>query len=387
MAGKRKSGEGSYDQVMKSGIKYYRWRGTLGADPVSGKPNRKTLYARSDGELRQKVKAAVSAYELGAVNAPKKLTVAAWLDQWLSECCQDVKPLTLKTYRSRITTHIIPALGDVKLSDLTPGQVQAFVNSLGDLSPKSVKCVHGVLHRSLEKAAQWGYIPRNPADGCSLPRMEKREVGFIAGDDLKRFIQAIQGTEYEAVFLVAIFTGMREGELLGLCWEDVDFERQLIHVRQQAQLIGGDYVVISTKSDKVRTLSPAPYTFDILRQVRRDQTQQRLTMGTDWIEDHHFVFTRSDGRNLAANTLRKAFKRCLAAAGLPDTVRFHDLRHSYAVFALESGDNIKEVQSALGHYSSAFTADIYAHVSENARRESAARQQAAINDLLGKSLG
>ena len=215
MSSKRKNGEGAYDRVVKSGITYYRWRGTLGVDPVSGRPNRKTLYARSDRELRDKVKSALSAYELGAVNAPKKLTVAGWLDQWLSECCQDVKPLTLKTYRSRITTHIIPALGAVRLSDLTPGQVQAFVNSLGDLSPKTSKCVHGVLHRSLEKALQWGYIPRNPADGCSLPRMEKREVGFLAGDDLRRFIQAIRGDEYEAVFLVAIFTGMREGELLG----------------------------------------------------------------------------------------------------------------------------------------------------------------------------
>ena len=390
MASKRKNGEGTFDKVEKSGIMYYRWRGTLGIDPVSGRPNRRTLYAKTDKELREKVRSALSDYECGAVNAPKKMTVGQWLNQWLEECCQDIKGRTRDTYRSAIDTRIIPALGNVRLAELTPGQVQAFVNRLdGELSPKTIKNHAGVLHRALEKAVQWGYIPRNPADGCSLPRIEKREVSFLAGDDLRRFLDAIQGNRFEAVFLTAIFTGMREGELLGLCWEDVDFQRGTIHVRQQLQLVRGIYHMVATKSDKARMLTPSPFVMDVLKQVRQEQLQQRIAAGPDWIRDydHDLVFTKPNGENIARNTLYMAFKRCLAAAGLPASIRFHDLRHSFAVFALESGDNIKEIQAALGHYSAAFTMNTYGHISENARKESAARQQAAINGLLGKSLG
>lgn len=388
MAGKRKNGEGCFDQVTKSGIKYYRWRGTLGVDAVSGKANRVTLYARSDKELREKVKSSFSDYERGAVNAPKKMTVSAWMSKWLEECCQDVKGRTRDTYRSVIDNHINPALGGVKLYELTPGQVQAFINRLdGQVSPKSIKNFHGVLHRALEKAVQWGYVARNVADGCSLPRIEKHEVNFLAGDALKRFITAIQGNAYEAVFLVAIFTGMREGELLGLCWENVDFQRGTIDVRQQLQLVRGNYIMVSTKSDKTRMLTPAPFVMDILKQVRTEQLKTRVAAGPGWIEDYHFVFTKPTGENIARNTLYMNFKRCLVAADLPASVRFHDLRHSYAVFALESGDNIKEIQAALGHYSAAFTMNTYGHISEEARKESAARQQIAIDSILGKSLG
>ena len=388
MPGKRKNGEGTFDKVVKSGITYYRWRGTLGVDPVTGKPNRKTFYARTDKELRDKVKTALSDFERGAVNAPKRLTVAAWLDQWLEECCQDIKGRTRDTYRSAILLHIVPALGEVKLVDLTPSQVQAFVNRLeGQVSAKSIKNFHGVLHRALEKAVAWGYIPRNPADACSLPRIAKKEVSFLAGDDLRRFLEAIRGKPYENMILTAIFTGMREGELLGLCWDDVDFQRGTINVRQQLQLVRGTYVMVSTKSDKTRLLTPSLFVMEILKQTRQEQLKQRLAAGPDWIEDYPLVFTRPTGENVARNTLYMNFKRCLAAAGLPDTIRFHDLRHSYAVFALESGDNIKEIQAALGHYSAAFTMNTYGHISEEARKESAARQQAAINSLLGKSLG
>ena len=276
----------------------------------------------------------------------------------------------------------------MKLVDLTPSQVQAFVNRLdGQVSPKSNKNFHGVLHRALEKAVAWGYIPRNPADACSLPRIAKKEVSFLAGDDLRRFMEAIRGKPYENMILTAIFTGMREGELLRLCWDDVDFQRGTINVRQQLQLVRGTYVMVSTKSDKTRLLTPPLFVMEILKQTRQGQLKQPLAAGPDWIEDYRFVFTRPTGENVARNTLYSSFKRYLAAAGLPDTIRFHDLRHSYAVFALESGDNIKEIQAALGHYSAAFTMNTYGHISEEARKESAARQQAAIDSLLGKSLG
>lgn len=370
--------------MTKNGILYYRWRGTLGYVPETGKPNRKTLYARSDKELRQKVAEMISNHEKGVKGAPKRMTVGQWLLQWLDECCTDVKERTRITYASAIRIHLMPGIGGIRLSDLQPAHVQSFINGLDGVSPKTVKNLHGVLHRALQKAVEWSYIQRNPADGCALPRIQKAEVNFLAGDDLRAFLTACDGNEYAPMMKLAVFTGMREGEILGLTWDAVDFERGTISVKQQLQLIKGEYVIQSTKSDRTRQLTPAPFVFDLLRTVRRDQFAMRLRMGTDWIGEYDLVFTRYDGRNVARNTLYMNFKRCLEAAGLPTTTRFHDLRHSYAVFALECGDNIKEVQSALGHYSAAFTLNTYEHISEEAKKESAARQQAAIDDLLGR---
>lgn len=359
---------------------YYRWRGMLGYRE-DGRPNRRELYARTQKELRQKVDQLLQDHKAGIRTPPKRLTLSAWLDQWLSECCADVKERSRITYQSMIETHIKPGIGGIPLAELSPMDVQRFINGLDGLSPKSCKNVHGVLHRALQRALEWRYIAVNPADGCALPRIERHEVNFLAGDDLRRFLAACDG-EYAPLMRLAVYTGMREGEILGLEWGSVDFERETITVRQQLQLIKGEYRIVSTKSDKTRTLTPPKQVFDLLRDVHRDQAAQKLRMGTDWITDHDFVFTRYDGRNVARNTLYMNFKRTLAAAGLPETTRFHDLRHSFAVFALEAGDNVKEVQSALGHYSSAFTMDVYGHVSEEARKASAKRQQAALDELM-----
>lgn len=368
--------------MTKSGILYYRWRGSLGYVPETGKPNRVTLYARSEKDLRQKVAETLDNYRQGIKGTPKRMTVALWLQQWLDECCTDVKAKTRLSYDSIIKTHLIPGIGGLRLADLQPSHVQSFINGLEDVAPKTVKNIHGVLHMALQKAVEWSYIKRNPADRCALPRIEKQEVNFLAGDDLRSFLAACDGNEYAPMMKLAVFTGMRESEIIGLPWSAVDFEHHTITVKQQLQLIKGEYIIQTTKSDKARTLSPAPFVFDLLRSVRSEQSAMRLRMGTDWNGKNDLVFTRYDGRNIARNTLYKNFKRVLEAAGLPTTTRFHDLRHSYAVFSLECGDNIKQVQSALGHYSAAFTLNTYEHISEKAKEESAARQQVAIDNLL-----
>ena len=381
MPTKRKNGEGSFDKVEIKGVMYFRWRGSFGYVPETGKPKTVNLYARTEKELRQKVEARISNEKSGIVTLPKRFTVGQWVNQWFDECCKDVKPRTLVSYRSIIDNHIMPDIGGIRLQELQPHQVQTFINRLRDVSPKTIKNIHGVLHEALQKAYEWSYINRNPADGITLPRIEKQEVNYLSGKELRRFINAASGNEYENVFKLAIFTGMREGELMGLAWDAIDFKHGRITVKQQLQLIKGEYVICSTKSDKTRVIEPAPFVFDLLKEVRNNQNIMRARLGNVWTESG-FVFTKYNGEHIARNTLFMNFKRTLAAAGLPASTRFHDLRHSYAVFALESGDNIKKIQAALGHYSAAFTMNTYAHVSEEARRKSAMRQEAAIFELL-----
>lgn len=310
-----------------------------------------------------------------------------WLGIWIDDYCLDAKERTRNTYQSSIDTHIVPRLGAVPLCELQPHQVQKFINGLAEgekpLSPKSIKNVHGVLHRALEKAVQVRYIRDNPADSCSLPRIDKKEIDFIAGDELAAFMKAIKGHKFERMFSLAVFTGMRQGEILGLCWDAIDLRRGTIKVKRQLQLIKGEYKLVVTKNSKPRTISPAAYVLDLLKAQQKAQLEQKLKAGPMWDNPEGYVFTDEVGAHVARNTLYMNFKRVLKEAGLPETLRFHDLRHSYAVFALENGDSIKEVQEALGHYSSSFTLDTYAHVSEDALKLSAERKDAAIKALQG----
>ena len=228
------------------------------------------------------------------------------------------------------------------------------------------------------------YIAKNPASAVhSLPRIEPRAINFLAGEDLLSFLDAISGNPYETVFRLAIFTGMREGELIGLSWDDIDFEAGTIMVCQQMQLIKGEYKMVATKNDKWRTLTPAAPVMEMLRAHHKQQREKQLMAGELWNNEFNLVFTRETGENIARNTLYHTFKRLLKEAKLPETTRFHDLRHSYAVFALEAGDNMKELQAALGHYSAAFTMNTYAHVSDQARYESAKRQEQKMKRMLG----
>lgn len=345
------------------------------------------MYGSTAEEVSKKLRAATAAIDEGLYIEPEKMALKQWVKIWLQDYCLDTKEGTRITYEAAINNHIIPNLGAVALCELQPHTIQRFINNLSTgkscLSPKTIKNIHGVLHRALEKAAQLRYIRSNPADNCNLPRIEKKEISFLSGEELPIFLDAIRGNRFEFMFIVAVFTGMRQGEILGLCWDAVDFKRGTIKVKRQLQLLHGEYKLVTTKNSKPRTITPPEYVMNILKAQRSKQIEYRLKAGKLWNNPEEYVFTDEAGNHIARNTLYKDYKRILEMAGLPKTLRFHDLRHSYAVFALENGDNIKEIQTTLGHYSSAFTLDTYAHVSEEAAKESAARKDAAILALKG----
>ena len=174
---------------------------------------------------------------------------------------------------------------------------------------------------------------------------------------------------------------MRQGEILGLTWDCIDFDKGTITIYRQLQLIKGEYKFASLKNDKPRQITPAPYVMQVLSRHHKRQLQARLQAGEAWENENDFVFTDNLGQHLARQTVYQHFKRFAAQIGMPDA-RFHDLRHSYAVAALQSGDNVKTVQQNLGHHTAAFTLDVYGHVSESMKRESAERMEAFINAVL-----
>ena len=309
------------------------------------------------------------------------MTIGQWLDIWVAEYLGGVKPRTVDNYKGVVNARIKPGLGAVKLEALSPHTVQSYYNGLSKegLAPKTVKNIHGILHKALQQAVANGYIKQNPADSCVLPRPVRRDLKPMDEDTISAFLKAIHGHPLEPLFTVTLFTGMREGEALGLLWECVDLSKGTITIDKQLQLIRGSrgqYQMVPTKNSKGRTVSVAPYVVTTLRKIRHKQLENKLRYGECW-ESSGFVFTDELGHHLSASSVYKAFKAVMVEIGSPET-RFHDLRHSYAVAAIKSGDDIKTVQENLGHATAAFTLDVYGHVTDQMKRDSAARMEQFI---------
>lgn len=377
-------------EIMRDGKKYTYWeaRYTAGIDPGTGSQIQRSISAKTQKEVAQRLKAATAAIDVGTYIAPSKMTVGEWLDIWARDYLGAVKPRTVESYSIQCKNHIKPSLGAVKLEALSAHAIQGFYNELGKendvkpgLSPKSVKNVHGVLHKALQQAVLIGYIRFNPADACTLPRVEHTEIKPLDEDGIGKFLSIIKGHRFEAVYLVTLFTGIREGEVLGLTWDCVDFDKSAVTINKQLQKTPGsrDYTLVSTKNSKGRRITPASSVMDTLRGQRRRQAEWRLRAGAVW-EDSGLVFTNELGGHLMPHTVYQNFKKLVASIGFPGT-RFHDLRHSYAVAAIRSGDDIKTVQGNLGHATAAFTLDIYGHVTDQMKQDSADRMERFIKSV------
>lgn len=371
--------------VTRSGKQYTYWeaRYTEGVDPGTGRQIQRSITGKTQKEVAQKLKAATAAIDAGTYTAPNKMTVGEWLDIWQRDYLGGVKPLTAASYKGIIKNHIKPALGAGKLEALNAHTVQEFYNSLENLSPSSIKTVHGVLHQALKQAMINGYIRFNPTTACKLPRAERREIAPLDEAQTTAFLAAIKGHQFEALYTLDLFTGMRRGELLGLTWDCVDFKKGTIRIEKQLQREkkrGGQYVFVSLKNGKARTITPAPFVMKLLKRHRTGQTEQRLKAGPLW-EDSDLVFTDERGNHLNGETIYKNFKRIAEGLGILGA-RLHDLRHTYAVAAIRSGDDIKTIQGNLGHATAAFTLDVYGHVTEEMKKASAARMETYIKEVL-----
>ena len=385
MARKAAAGTGTIRKktVTRAGKEYTYWeaRYTAGYDPGTGKQIQRSITGKTQKEVSQKLKAATAAIDEGTYTAPSKMTVGQWLDIWTEEYLGGVKPSTVVSYKATTRTHLKPGLGAIRLESLTAHTVQGLYNSLVEkgLSAKTAKNVHGVLHKALQQAVSNGYIRFNPTDSCILPRVQKKELKPLDEDQIAGFLKAIRGNSMEALFATTLFTGMREGEICGLLWDCVDLTKGTITINKQLQLIrnsGGQHQLLPTKNSKGRTITLAPSIVKVLRGVKKKQLENRIRHAAIW-EDSGFVFTNELGHYLKPQAVRREFKKVVATIGCPDT-RFHDLRHSYAVAAIKSGDDIKTVQENLGHATASFTLDIYGHVTEKMKQDSANRMEQFI---------
>lgn len=379
--------------VTRNGTPYTYWeaRVTLGRDAGTGKQIQKSIYGKTQKEVREKMQAAAVALNNDEYFEPSRMTVGRWLDIWLSEYCGDKKYLTQKHYRAQCEAHIKPCLGAVKLAELTAPQIQAFYNRLGnDLAPKSIRNIHGILTKALSVAVDVEYLRLNPAERVTLPRVEKKEIHPLDDAQVAAFYKAAGEDEYCYLLRLIPFTGLREGEALGLTWDCVDFEAGALKINKQLvkrPIADGGFTLAETKNSKTRIIKPAPAVMQLLKDRQRQQIEQRLQAGELWQgwqsekeRKTALVFTTAAGGNLSPQTVYNHCKKVLQKIGAGDRC-VHDLRHTYAVLSLQNGDDVKTVQGNLGHATAAFTLDVYGHVSERMKDESAARMQEYIDNM------
>ena len=377
--------------IIRNGQTYTYWeaRLTVGYDPGTGKQIQKSFSGKTQKEVREKMQAVAVSVNKGTYKEPSKMTVGEWLDIWLRDYLGSVKPMTELNYTQHVRNHIKPALGSIKLDVLTAPMIQSFYNELSRpkntkdaLSSKTVRCIHGILHKSLQQAEKVGYIRSNPTEACELPKIVRKEIKPLDSESIRSFLKAIEGHRFETLFILTLFTGLRRGEVCGLTWDCVDLEGGSMFVNKQLQNIPGEpgnFRLVSSKNGKGRHIALPSSIITLLRHHKAHQGELRLQAGSLW-EDAGFVFTDEVGHHLSPNTVYHNYKRVVESIGLPNA-RFHDLRHSYAVAAIQSGDDIKTVQGNLGHATAAFTLDVYAHVTDEMKKASADRMETYIKNV------
>ena len=262
-----------------------------------GQTKRGSVYGETQKECRQKLTARLGEIDTGSFHgtAPKHYTVAEWFSEWLATYCINLKPMTVADYRSKADRYIIPNIGGVRLEALAPIQVQKLCNRLSKgypgqkpLAPKTVSCVHGILHSALKQAVVAGMLRSNPADNTRLPKVRKPELKPLMDADISRFLQAIHGDRFETLFVVDLFSGLRQSELLGLQWEDVDFTQGVLRVRHQLQKLKcGEYVYLDlTKNGKERFAAIPPAIVKVLQKQKAIQAEWQLQAGGCWSNPH-----------------------------------------------------------------------------------------------------
>lgn len=306
---------------------------------------------------------------------PGRITVERYLiEEWLPAKVPTLKPSTATSYRETVAAYIVPRIGGLALLKVDGGVLNAFYGDLltngrtggsgrrGGLSPKTVRNIHGLLHRAFSDAVRWRRLAVNPCDQADQPRKDSPEMMTWTPAELGRFLSFTAEDRLGAVWRLFGTTGMRRGEVAGLRWSDVDLRRGTLVVRQTVTMVGQRPTVGTPKTAAgTRRIALDPVTTAALKRWKVAQTEERLVMGAGWQGGDDLVVTEPDGSSVHPRAMTRRFHAITKAAGLP-CIRLHDVRHSYATAALGAGVSVKVLAARLGHADVSVTLRTYAHV-------------------------
>ena len=397
---RRGKGEGSIAKVTKTvnGKKYVAWRGrkTLDEiDPRTGKNRHISVNGKTKKEVVDKLREIEMSMLTGTGNyhGECRMTMDQWFQEWLEKYMVNIKSSTRDNYEQKIRLYLSPAMGKVKLKDLSTHMIQSIISeyvnptlrTTPDLSAKSIKDTFSVLRTCLDQAVLTGLIPRNPMQGTKLPPVRKntRSIHPFTEEELKTYLTMIEGHKHELLFQFALYTGMRQSEILGLTWSNIDWENHKILVDKQMakkKNAKGEPVFEETKTDKERFIAVGPDAIACLEKQQDIVDRMRQTAGASCWEEHDLVFPNATGNKLSYRTVYDCHKRIVKKMGCEDT-RFHDLRHTYATACIKSGVDIKTLQDNLGHSDVQTTLNIYSHVFDSMKEASAHQVEAYYSEL------
>jgi integrase len=363
MARRRGNHEGSIFK-RKDG----RWVGEV---TLEGK--KITKYAKTQKEARDWVNETLGKIDHGLTFDGAHLSVAQYMESWLSGKTIARRPSTVRNYRRYMDLYILPAIGGMKLQAVLPAHIrQLYIRMQSEgKGARTIQLVHVTLHCAFSQAVKEGLVSYNPMDAVERPRVETKRFNILTEDQARMFTAAIEGHPLQALFYLAITTSMRKGEILGLMWSDVDWEKSTLRVERQLQPLsfeGGALVPTKTKSGR-RNIIVADGALAQLKAHREKQALQKALAGDRW-KEHGMIFTTSIGTYIDQTKVSRAFKQMLQEAGLPD-IRFHDLRHTSLSILLENGIPVNTVQSRAGHSKASVTTDIYGHAMARSQQEAA----------------
>jgi integrase len=380
--GRRGNGEGSI-RKRKDG----RWEGRYTVHSEEGRKQR-TVYGSTRREVSEKLTEAIAGRDKGLVFDAGKLTFGDHLERWLEDV---VKPSashrTYSTNAQQVRTHIAPMLGRIKLKGLRKAHIDRLYREMLDsgLSPSTVRRVHAVLHRALEEAVKGDLIPRNPAAHANKPKIKLEEPEPLDASQAAAFLKAAKGDRFEALYILCLMCGLRQGEALALRWQDIDLDGGTLRVNLQLQRMrrdgkkSGRLVFSEPKNASRRTVGLSQRAVSALKSHRKRQLEEKLTAGPVY-QDEGLVFASRFGTPLdAQNVVNRYYKPLLEQAGLPP-IRFHDLRHCCLSLLAQHGEPIRDLQALAGHATAAFTLQRYTHHYDS----SAMRTADAMSEILAE---
>ena len=377
---KRGNGEGSIYEHKRNGKKV-GYRGSYTVYTADG-PKRRYVTGKTRQEVRQKLTKAMADRDGGLVFDAGILTVGEYLTRWLEDSVKGtVRTSTYETTGHMVRPHLVPALGRMKLKDLSPTHVRSFYREKLDsgLSPATVRKMHSVLNKALKQVMLDGLIPRNVCEAVKPPKVERKEITPLDQEQARALLEAAAGDRLEALYVLAIHTGMREGELLGLKWEDVDLEKRVLRLRRALIREGGKVTLGDLKTPKSRrSVRLTCAAVDALRSHLERQLEEIERMGSLY-QPGGLVFATESGSLINPSNLRnRSFKPLLKRTQLPD-ICFHDLRHTCATLLLSQGTHPKLVQELLGHATIAMTLDTYSHFLPSMGDQTVKAMEAALS--------